>query len=91
MYIWYFVFLLVFVASLTLILRQLSSYGQQTLIVLSLGVASVMMMGFSPTVYASTYRVHLLFEVSIIMAVLYQYKALREAYEEGRKSVFRSN
>ncbi|MBJ7550359.1 hypothetical protein [Marinomonas ostreistagni] len=81
MYVWYFAFLLVLVSSLILILRQLTSFGVQILIVLSLGIASVMMMGFSPTVYSSTYRVQLIFEVSLIMAILFQFRTLKEEYE----------
>lgn len=68
----YLVLLLVMSSALTLILGLLNNTkgSGAALMSLLLGVMSVVMMGFSPTVYVSNYRVQMLFELGLILATL---------------------
>lgn len=74
MYFCYLAFLFFVSSVFLLVLGQSREIRNVTIFVVFLGSVSVAMMGFSPTVYSSTYRVHFVFEVSIIIAILYQVK-----------------
>lgn len=73
MYGGYVVMLLVMSSVLTLLfgLFQHNKGSQAAFVCLLLAVMSVVMLGFSPTVYASNYRVQMLFEVGLILALLF--------------------
>lgn len=69
----YLVFLLVMSSVLVLLLGLFNSSkgSQNAFLCLFLGVLSVMMLGFSPTVYVSNFRVQMVFEIGVILALLY--------------------
>lgn len=69
----YLVLLLVMSSVLVLLLGLFNSSkgSQNAFVCLFLGVLSVMMLGFSPTVYVSNFRVQMVFEIGVILALLY--------------------
>lgn len=78
MYKGYLVFLLVLSAAITLMLGLARKHSTVWPALLSLffGVLSILMLGFSPTVYASGFRVALIFELSLVLATLYLFKCI---------------
>lgn len=78
MYKGYLVLLLVMSSAITLMLGLARKHSViwPTLLCLFFGVISILMLGFSPTVYASGLRVVLIFELSLILATLYLFQCI---------------
>jgi len=89
-YVGYLYTLLVMCSALTLLigLSDRAKHAKPVVIVTLLAVASVVMMGFSPTVYASGLRVDFVFEILIIIAAFYLVSAAFHDGESIRSSAY---
>lgn len=65
--------LIVLFSCMSLLLSLCSSLKDviNTAFIFTLGIASVVMMGLSPTVYASSFRVVFIFDLSVVFVILY--------------------